>query len=280
MSQVLIPVVNEEVRSPVFRLDEEARSSHSSVTHDIERKSVRTKELHHLTLPSLPDSASAFRTWRNGVRATILSCDQSPEGLLTPWLAEAFNARGAASDTLSNDSGDFPRFDRVIASVLCRTERLKSSFGLRVPSYVEMCETEGKQVRGRYILNLIAREFDTSSAAGAITSSVEPFQLPNPQDSVVALKFWRDKVVYILTQLPTRDRPPEAMLSQWIYSSLNKRPSMRRIMDRYQEAGPGDPESTFDYMWRGVEQEILQSQHDQNIYIINTRGFEKRTGAT
>ena len=87
-------------------------------------------------------------------------------------------------ETLSNYSGEFPRFDRVIASVLCRTETLNSSFGLRVQSYVEieMCETEGKQVRGRYILNLISTEFDTSSAAGAIASSVELFQLPRPQD--------------------------------------------------------------------------------------------------
>ena len=279
MSQVPIPVVNEEVGSPVFRLDrndqeeepiqeDEARSSHSSVTHDIEKKSIRTKELHHLKIPPLPDNASAFRTWRNAVRTTILSYDQSPEGLLTPWLAEAFNARGAASETLSNDSGEFPRFDRVIASVLCRTETLKSSFGLRVQSYVEMCETEGKQVRGRYILNLISKEFDTSSAAGAITSSVELFQLPHPQDSVAALKVWRDKVVYILTQLPTKDRPPESMLSQWIYSSLKKHPCMRRVIDRCQDSDPGPEERTFEYLWRGVEKEILQSQHDQNISSI------------
>ena len=53
MSQVPIPVVNEEVGSSVFRLDrsdqeeeptqkDEARSSHSSVTHDIEKKSTPT----------------------------------------------------------------------------------------------------------------------------------------------------------------------------------------------------------------------------------------------
>ena len=53
MSQVPIPVVNEEVGSSVFRLDrsdqeekptqkDEARSSHSSVTHDIEKKNTPT----------------------------------------------------------------------------------------------------------------------------------------------------------------------------------------------------------------------------------------------
>lgn len=159
------PVPN--VQEPVFRMDEkdnegffgwdegpqwnpgqegqEVQSSAGS-SEDVEKRSLRTKDLHHLKLPNLPNDASGCRTWRNAVRTAILEYDQSPEGLLSPWLAKAFQARGAEADNLMVSSEDFPRFDRVIASVLCKQEVLRTSLGLRVQSYIEACENDGTQM--------------------------------------------------------------------------------------------------------------------------------------
>lgn len=72
---------------------------------------------------------------------------------------------------------------------------------------METCESTGDQVRGRYILNQVAKEYDVSAASGAVTSSLEFFQLPTPQDSSPALKQWRDCAVYILSQFPAAQRP-------------------------------------------------------------------------
>eukprot|EP00435_Cladocopium_sp_Y103_P068674 s1190_g32.t1 len=235
---------------------------------DIESRCLRTKDLHHLKLPQLPESASQYRSWRNSVRTMLLSYDQSQEGLLHQWLTPAFTARGAQSDALRNDSGDFPRLDRVLASVLCRQDTLRTAFGLRIQSYVEACEGSGHQIRGRYILNLVAREYDVSAASGAITSSLELFQLPIPQDSAAALKQWRDKAVYILSQLQPHQRPNEELMSQWIYTTLKKHPLMRRVMDRYMDSPLGSHERSFDGMWQGVERAILEAQHDANAQSI------------
>ena len=143
----------------------------------------------------------------------------------------------------------------MIASLLCKQEVLKTSFGLRVQSYIEACEASGTQIRGRYLSNLVSREFDTSAAAGAITSSLELFQLPVPQDSPAALKHWRDKVVYILSQLPAAQRPNEELMSQWIYDTLKKHPLHSH------------PRS-FDAIWSCVELALLEAQHDANAQSI------------
>ena len=189
--------------SPVhFRMDQANGSETEGMEgKDIEHRSLRTKEIHHLQLPSLPESAAQYRTWRNSVRTAVLAFDHSVEGHLTPWIGKAFSARGAESEELAVDSGSFPRFDRIIASLLCKQEALRTSFGLKVQAYIEMCELEGKSVRGRYILNLIASEYDCSHASTSITTSLELFTLPAPQESVAGLKLWRDKVAYILSQL-------------------------------------------------------------------------------
>ena len=250
MNQAPVPEVQRQgSQTPIVRLQdhdpgddevlgvpechEGSQAGSQANTNDLEGNSLRTKDLHHLKLPNLPDSASHFRTWKNSVRTVILSYDQSHEGHLTPWLNRAFQLRGIEAEELRINSEAFPRMDRVLASVLCRQEVLKTAFGLRIQSYVEACEAEGVQVRGRFIINLISREFDTSAASGAITSSLELFQLPTPQDSVAAVKQWRDKVVYILSQLPANQRPNEELMSQWIYATLKKHPLMRRVMDRY-----------------------------------------------
>ena len=288
LQQPPIPQVQQEgSQTPVVRLDvgdqhgqntfrlwddeRENQVSHEgsqASVMDIEKRCLRTKDLHHLKLPRLPESASQFRSWKNAVRTMLLSYDHSQEGLVSQWLSPAFTARDTESETLRTNSGDFPRLDRVIASVLCKQEALKTSFGLRIQSYVESCEALGSQIRGRYIINLVSKEFDTSAAAGAITSSLELFQLPTPQDSPAALKHWHDKVVYILSQLPLNQRPSEDLMSQWVYNTLKKHPLLRRVMDKYHDSPLGSPHRTFEAIWVGVEKALLESQHDVNAQSI------------
>ena len=232
---------------------------------DLESKALRMKDLHHLKLPTLPASAAAYRTWRNSVRTAILAFDLSKDGVLTPWLTKAFNARDAESKTLAANSEGFPRLDRVIASVLCKQEVLTSSFGLRVQSYVEKCEMVGETVRGRAILNMVSSEFDTSHASTSITSSLELFQLPAPHDTAAGLKHWSDRVTYILSQLPLTMKPDDPLLSHWAYNSLKRHPLLRRIIDRYIESSSS---RTFDFLWDGVVQVLRESQLDSNAQSI------------
>ena len=250
------------------REDRGSQDGSQGSVQDLEKRCLRTKDLHRLKLPQLPESASQFRSWKNSVRTMILSYDHSQEGLVSQWLSPAFSARDAEADLLRTQSGDFPRLDRIMASVLCKQESLKTSFGLRIQSYVESCELSGNQIRGRYIINLVSREFGTSAAASAITSSLELFQLPTPQDSPAALKHWYDKAVYILSQLPLNQRPTEELMSQWIYNTLKKHSLLRRVIDKYHDSALGSHHRSFDAIWQGVEKALLEAQYDANAQSV------------
>lgn len=69
--------------------------SASVVGGDVERETLRTKDLYHLRIPPLPESANHYRTWRNSLRTSILAYDQSVDGKLAKWLSDAFTLRAS-----------------------------------------------------------------------------------------------------------------------------------------------------------------------------------------
>ena len=123
----------------------------------------------------------------------------------------------------------------------------------------------GESVRGRMLINMVSSEFDTSHASTSITSSLELFQLPAPQDSATGLKNWADKVTYVLSQLPIADRPQDSLMSQWAYNSLKKHSLLRRTIDQYADR---PTLRSFDFLWTGVEQALRESQYDTNAQSI------------
>ena len=63
-------------------------------THeDVESQHVKQKDLRYLKVPSLPESAGAFRAWRNSMVPLMASFDRSPHGSVHDWIMEAFRAR-------------------------------------------------------------------------------------------------------------------------------------------------------------------------------------------
>ena len=131
-----------------------------------------------------------------------------------------------------------------------------------------------------FILNFVAREFDADSTYGTVVSELELFSLPAPEGSMQSLKAWRDKVRYILSQLPTADRPSEKLLSKWIFERLKKVGLMRRHTDRVRDSPEGAPERSFDWLWSRLERTILEGQQDQNLLSIQEalrKGPKKET---
>ena len=198
-----------------------------------------------------------------------MSYDRSSDGSLMRWLSETINARSATEKhALQSSSGDFPRFDRVLAAALCKPEHLRSHFGVRFNSYLEECELNGHEVRGRVMLNLVYREFDTDQNAGAIMTALELYNLPPPQDNVASLRQWRDKVNYVRNQIGPADRPEPRLLAKWLYDRVKKHPLMRRHVDKVRDAPPGSECLTFDWLWGKLEQCLHESQQEANALSI------------
>ena len=239
-------------------------------THeDVQSQHVKQKDLRYLKVPSLPESAGAFRAWRNSMVPLMASFDRSPHGSVHDWIMEAFRARSDEEIArLQQSSGDYPRFDRVLASALTRPEHLKSHFGLKFQAFLEDSEALNRPLRGRVLLNMVAREFNTDSTYGAVVSELELFSLPPPEGSVASLKAWRDKVRYILGQLPTSERPAEKLIAKWLFERLKKVPALRRHTDRVRDAAEGTLERSFEWLWSRLDRTILENQQEQNLQSI------------
>ena len=246
--------VAEEAGSPLVRLSSPGGSPvrHSFGTKEgqsapsedaggparLEDECLRWKDVALVKLPPLPDSAGGLRSWKNSVLPVFMALDCSSENALMTWLMAAFNARSPAEVALlRTDSQGFDRFDRVLCSWLTKPESLKGHFGTRIQSYLEESLSSGLGLRGRPILNFVVREFDLDSALGSVISAVELFQIPSPEaDNISSLESFRDKVQFILNQLPLPERPTEAMLSKWLFERLKRVRPLQLTIDRIKES--------------------------------------------
>ena len=59
-------------------------ASSSAGARDVESESLRTKDLHYFKVPPLPNDAGQFRSWKNSLRALIMSYDRSSTGMY--WI--------------------------------------------------------------------------------------------------------------------------------------------------------------------------------------------------
>jgi len=129
-------------------------------------------------------------------------------------------------------------------------------------------------LRGRPLLNLVVREVDLDAALGGMVSAVELFQIPSPDSDIQSLIHFRDKVRYILGQLPLGERPNDCMMSKWLFERLKKVRQLQLTIDRIRESAAGSDERTYDYLWNRLERIIAESQHEKNLSSIQ-EGLKK-----
>lgn len=242
---------------------------------NLEDTCLRWKDVSSVRMPALPDSAGAFRAWKNAFLPLLIALDSSDQSHLYTWLLEAFNARTPQQTThLQEDSDGFPRFDRILCSWFTKDACLKGYFGTRIQAFIEESIARGMQLRGRPLLNLVVREFDLDAALGGVVSAVELFQISSPDSDMQSLIHFRDKVRYILGQLPIGDRPADHMMSKWLYERLKKVRQLQLTVDRIRESPAGSNERTYDYLWNRLERVIAESQQEKNLSSVQ-EGLKK-----
>ena len=226
----------------------------------MEDQCLRWKDVSSVKLPPLPYSAGALRSWKNAVLPMLVALDKSGQNFHAKLPHEV--------EQLRSDSGGFPRFDRVLCSWLTRDSCLRGYFGPRIHSYLEESMARGLPLRERVLSNMIIREFDLDGALGGVVSSVELFQIPSPEGDQASLVSFRDRVQFILGQLPNTDRPPDAMLSKWVFERLQRIRSMQIVLDRIRESGSNAVERSFEYLWGRLQRQIAEQKHEKNLSSI------------
>ena len=226
-------------------------------------------------MPSLPDSAGAFRSWKNAFLPMVIALDSSDQSYLYQWLTKAFNAKTPAEvQQLKLDSEGFPRFDRVLCSWCTRESCLKGHFGTRIQAFIEESMSHGYHLRGRPLLNMIIREFDLDAALGGMLSAVELFQIPSPDSDIQSLIHFRDKIRYILGQLSLGDRSTDVAMSKWLFERLKKVRPLQMTIDRIKESALGSVERSYDFLWTRLGRFIAESQQEKNLASVQ-EGLKK-----
>ena len=258
-------------RPPVQpRVDQDSGNEQDASVTTLEDACLRWKDVSSIRMPALPESAGALRTWKNAFPPTLIAL----EGHLYQWLMVAFNAKTPAEiQHLRHESEGFPRFDRVLCSWFTRDSCLKGHFGIRIQAHLEMM-SNGISLRGRPLLHLVIREFDLDSALGSVVSSVELFQLQAPESDLQSLVAFRDKVQFIMGQLPINERPGDNLLAKFLYERLKKVRPLQLTIDRIRESKTGSVERTYDYLWTRLQRVITESQHEKNLASIQ-EGLKK-----
>ena len=151
---------------------------------------------------------------------------------------------------------------------------MKGHFGTRIQAYIAESIATNRTLRVRPWLNLVVREDDLDAALGGVVSAVELFQLQSPESELASLIHFRDKVRYILGQLPIHERPHANMMSKLLYERLKQVKQLQLVIERIKESPADANERTYDYLWSRLERVIAESQHEKNLSSIQ-EGLKK-----
>ena len=88
------------------------------------------------------------------------------------------------------------------------------------------------------------------------------------EGTMQALKAWRDKVRYILGQLPQSETPSDRLMSKWLFERLKKALQLCTHTDRVRDSPEGSEERRFDWLWTRLERRIFEGQQEQNLQSI------------
>ena len=169
---------------------------------------------------------------------------------------------------LRTSSGIMPRFDKALAASFMMPTHLHGSFGLRFQAYAEECELAGVPQRGRYMLALVCREFDIDRDRGSMIGEIQLLAIPCEQDSMGALIAFRDRVNYVLTQIPLVDRPQDRLMGKWLYERLKPANCLKRWVEKIKDSKESSKCRTFDFLWNKLEIAIKESRRETNAKSV------------
>ena len=125
----------------------------------------KAKDLHLITVPTLPTDAAQFRGWRNSFPTKSSSIDTTGHNRSMTWLLEAFSAETMV-EYLEQTSLEMPRLDACLACQLMEPKHLRGELGLQFQAYAEREQMRGRAPLGRVLLNMVARRFSLDLSIG------------------------------------------------------------------------------------------------------------------
>jgi hypothetical protein len=80
---------------------------------------------------------------------------------------------------------------------------------------------------------------------------------------------FRDKVLYVLNQMPLTDRPPDRLLGKWLFERLKPARCLERWIERIRDCRENSKRRTFQFLWDRLEIAIKESRHEANAKSVS-----------
>ena len=246
--------------SPAVSLNSRRSAGVGSFVVMSESDVYKSKDLAHIKIESLPANAAAFRGWKNALLTKVSSIDMTGQDIVLTWLLQAFG-----NDEMPlQSSGFLPRLDAHLSALLADSKHLKSEIGMRLQSYIESCQMQGKSPKGRHMLWLISQQFRLDMQRGATLTQQSLLELELAKFDYEGLKQFVERSEYILNAIPQEHQPTETTKFTWLFGRLKRCRLLQRHIDRVKDSKPASHVRSFDWLFGKLKDALWELREDMN----------------
>ena len=233
--------------------------------HGDENDVYRGKDLAHITIPTLPKDASAFRGWRNSLIAKLSSIDRTGLGVIMRWAQTAFlPSSEVLLQHLETFSDGLPRLDAWLAGQLSEPKHMSGNIGMRFQGYLERAQLNLAPLKGRRMLHEVSRSFSLDRMRGSNLTQQALLELPLDAFSQADLRQFYDRVEFILNSIQPEHQPSEQTKYIFLYERLKRCNGMRRHIDRIKDSDANSRKRSFHWLWCRFGEYLDELKEDVN----------------
>ena len=225
----------------------------------------RGKDLAHITIPTLPKDASAFRAWRNSLIAKLSSIDRTGLGVIMRWAQTAFlPSSEALIQHLEAFSDGLLRLDAWLAGQLSEPKHMSGNIGMRFQGYLERAQLNLAPLKGRRMLHEVSRSFSLDRMRGSNLTQQALLELPLDAFLQADLRQFYDRVEFILNSIQPEHQPSEQTKYIFLYERLKRCNGMRRHIDRIKDSDANSRKRSFHWLWCRFGEYLDELKEDAN----------------
>ena len=241
------------------------------------------RDLQNFTVAPLPNNATEFESWANGLSVDLGALDKSSAGYLTRWIQLPLNPRGDSKDVVNQfhtNSQGLYLLDRFLGARLCtQTCQEHAKFGLQFRTYIRHCRDHGISPQGRAMISMIALRFRLDRARGNTVTSMVLVNLQLASFKASDVRVFVEKTRLCFAALPQNEMPTQSFLYHWIHEKFRRCPWLATKMERIQDSPPNSRRRTFAYIWHAVSNHLVNMHEDENMLNVSTAIAGGRAGA-
>ena len=180
---------------------------------------------------------------------------------------------------MRTDPGLCPRFDRFIAAEAANRMSSAGDAQLDMQAYIEQCNLAGLPLSGRYLINIVCRQFDVDRQRGAVLTKVSLYAIQLEDFSIDGLRDFKNRVQYALSSIRESEHPDPFESGEWLLQKLKTCRRLETHIEAIKESKVKSKKRRFEWLWGKLKKLLTDSREDVNATSVNdslTQGTKSR----